>query len=236
MCRRGWIISGHARVSHACRSLILKSPVWCRGSYRPLWRSAPGFSRRPPHRRAGHHARDRIAAGRDRGISVGLGHPEFLLARAHPPAGRRRRAVAGADDGVGAALRPQIPRADDDGELRRPHDHRHRHRQLPVHDLSGVALDRGAVPHRAGAAGGVHVARRSVPRPPAGCGSGAAGLRRRAYGGGDASADAAVRGVLRRQPGVVLRALRRRRDLRTAHPRPYGIRRRRRRTSATGRR
>src|ERR1700722_711101 len=138
---------------------------------------------------------------------------------------RRRRAVAGGDDGVGAALRSKIPRADDDGELRRPDDHRHRHCQLPVHDLSGVALDRGAVPRRAGAAGGVHLAGRSVPRPPADRGRGSAGLRRRAYGGRETSAAAAVRGVLWRQSGVVLRALRRRRNFGTADARPHGVRR-----------
>ena len=53
---------------------------------------------------------------------------------------------------------------------------------------------------------------------------------------GDAPADAAVRGVLWRQPGVVLRPLRRRCDLGTAHARPHGIRCLRRRPPAAGER
>src|SRR6185369_15756493 len=93
------------------------------------------------------------------------GPAEFSLARTSPASGHRWTAFARHDDGARSADSAQIPGADDDGELRRRHDHRHRHRHVPVHDLSGAAVDRRAERDRPRAPDRVGVAARSHSLP-----------------------------------------------------------------------
>ena len=170
------------------------------------------------------------------GLRARLGHSEFFLDRAHAPADSRRRAVARHDDAAGPAVAAQIPRADDDGELRRPDDRRYRYRQLPVHDLPGAALDCDAVRDRPCSAHSVCVAVRSVSYAPHRRGSVGDRLPWRPHRARNTFPDAAVRSVLRRQPRFVLRTLRRRCRVRTDDARAHAIGRLCRRTAQADRR
>ncbi len=142
--------------------------------------------------------------------------------------------VARDDDAARSAVAAQIPRADDDGEFRRPDDRRYRYGQLSVHDLPGAALDRGAERDRARADRRIGVAARSVsPAPFDGAWLGAR-LRRLAHYPRNAVPAAAVRGLLWRQPRFLVRALGRRRGFRTDDARLDAVRRLRRRSPQAG--
>jgi hypothetical protein len=118
------------------------------------------------HGGAGDHAADRNRFRRPHGFRAGVGHPELLLYRAAAAPGAVGRAVADAGRAAGAAVAAQARRRADDRELRRPDGDRPRHRSLPVHDLSELALERGRRGDRDPAADVRAGVARSVPHPP----------------------------------------------------------------------
>ena len=239
-----WIISGHGRRrGHACRRLFLRKRSM--RAARLLGVRAVRFSRL---RLYGRPALVLLAASRRASRSCSATESTitnmaaFLLAwgilNFFWLALLRRPAVAGDavaydDDGARSAVAAQVPRADDDGELRRPDDRRYRYRQLSVHDLPGAALDRGAEPDRPCSARccSPGVSTRSA------CAalrrSAGARLRRRSHRARNALSDGAVRGLLWRQRRFVICALRRRRGFRADDARPHAVRRLRRRSAAT---
>ncbi len=81
-------------------------------------------------------ARDRGRPGAQGHLPARLGPLEFLLAGSAAPAGGRGADVAGDDRHADPAVAVQIRHADDDGQFRRPDDHRRRHRRVPADDLS----------------------------------------------------------------------------------------------------
>ena len=126
-----------------------------------------------------------------RSRSAHLGSPELPLARAAAPPGGGRGAVARDDRRPDPAVAAQAQRPVHDGQLRRPHDHRHRHVRVPAHDLSRSwrGPSRSRSPGRCRAAGA-----RSGGSIPSGC----------------AHADRGCRGLRRASPGWPDRRLRRR--------------------------
>ena len=131
------------------------------------------------HGRAGDHAGDRSRFRRPHGFCAGVGHSELLLYLAAAAPGAVGCAVADAGRAAGAAVAAQARRRADDRELRRPDGDRPRHRGLPVHDLSELALERGRRRARHPAADVRAVVARSVPHPPPAGAGRHAGLSRR---------------------------------------------------------